>query len=226
MLSDHFVPRFSNSYPFPETHVPQDNRKNNRVRRVCRAFAAAMLLAMLALITSTSHAADVTLGWDPNSENDVEGYGVYFSQDDSGPPYTLFGYVALNEMNDPGSPSFTITGLEMGARYFFAVTAYDTSGNESAYSNSVCADVGDVITPCPSSSVGGDGGSSGGAGGGSSGGGCFIGSAENNHARFHPGIHALTVLACMGMLLWIGRMRFRRSPASLKHSKPKRESEK
>ena len=31
-------------------------------------------------------AADVNVGWDPNSEGDLDGYGVYMRQDSPGPP--------------------------------------------------------------------------------------------------------------------------------------------
>jgi hypothetical protein len=125
-------------------------------------------------------AADVTLAWDANAESDLEGYGVYFRRGSSGPPYDLFGYVAVDELSNADSPTFTVTGLQQGATYYFAVTAYDASGNESAYSAPVCAQVGDTVTACAasgstappsSSSAAGSGTSSGGGGGG---GGCFI----------------------------------------------------
>ena len=76
---------------------------------------------------------------------------------------------------DPANPSFVITGLEDGASYFVVVTALDTEGYESGYSNSVCARIQGTAQPCAGGWGGGGGGS--GAGGGSGGGGgcCFIG---------------------------------------------------
>lgn len=141
---------------------------------------AASVLILLVIVPHGALAADVTLAWDANAEGDLEGYGVYFSRGSSGPPYDLFGYVSVDELSNANSPAFTVTGLQSGATYYFAVTAYDASGNESAYSAPVCAQVGDVTTPCASSgstpppsseSAAGSGTSSGGGGGG---GGCFI----------------------------------------------------
>lgn len=119
-------------------------------------------LTFLLFVGHTALAADVTLAWDPNSETDLAGYGIYFRKSTSGPPYDLFGYVTLAELKDVNNPTFTVTNLEKGFQYFFAATAYDTDGNESYYSTSVCAEVGDKIEPC------------GGGGGGGGGGGCFI----------------------------------------------------
>lgn len=117
---------------------------------------------------SAALAAEVTLAWDPNSEEDLEGYGVYLSRGVPGPPYDLHGYVALGDFENAAAPHFTVTGLEKGTRYYFAVTAYDTEGYESYFSRPVCADVGDTIVPCPAPP------SSGGSGGGGGGGGCFL----------------------------------------------------
>ena len=136
------------------------------------------VLVLLVIVPNGALAADVTLAWDANAESDLEGYGVYFSRGSSGPPYDLFGYVGVDELSNSSSPAFTVTGLQSGATYYFAVTAYDASGNESAYSAPVCAQVGDVVTACassgstaaPSSSSAADSGTSSGGGGG----GCFI----------------------------------------------------
>ncbi len=139
-------------------------------------------LLILALVAATlippgvapqdALAADVTLAWDANAESDLEGYGVYFQKAGSGLSYDLYGYVGVDDLSDANSPTFTVTGLQQGATYYFTVTAYDASGSESAYSAPVCAQLGDVVTPCtaPSSSSGAA------ASGTSSGGGrgCFI----------------------------------------------------
>lgn len=205
--------------------------RNNKLKRVWKAAPAGLLFSLLALFSSSAFAAEATLAWNPNTESDVEGYGVYLSQDDPGPPYSLFGYVALSELSDSDNPTFTVTGLETGSRYYFAVTAYDTAGNESDFSGSVCADVdGDVITPCVSSdtgggdasgSVGGGGSSSGGGGGG----GCFIESTAAYVDRFYLGMDVLVVLCCMTVFLWlVGKKPFARSFIFSRRQKPKNDS--
>jgi hypothetical protein len=153
---------------------------------------------LITLLWSTSVlSADVTLAWDPNSEPDLEGYGVYFRRDTAGLPYDLAGNLALAELNNPYAPLFVVSGLEKGFRYYFAVTAYDTAGNESAFSNAVCADVGDTVTPCPvasssSTSVSGGGGSGGG-------GGCFISASSEANLPIFLSLLALVVPGCIMM---------------------------
>lgn len=175
-------------------------------RKSPRRLVLSGCLCVLALLFLAAPAlsADVTLAWDPNSEADLEGYGVYFNLGASGPPYDLFGYVTLQELNDPDNPSFAITGLVKGSSYYFAVTAYDTAGNESSYSAPVCAQIGDQILPCSSSSSsggssGGSAPSSGGSGGGGGGGGCFIETSSD---------HQNTPLILMVTLFFSGAIAF------------------
>ncbi len=81
--------------------------------------------------TSTSSAtSSATLTWNANTEGDLAGYKVYrgTSSGTYGAPIaTLQGNIT----------SYVATGLEIGTTYYFAVTAYDTAGNESLYSNEV-----------------------------------------------------------------------------------------
>lgn len=72
-----------------------------------------------------------TLSWTLNSEPDLAGYKVYV-----GTAAGLYTY--------PGSPfvvgltgSYTITGLPVGQTYFFAISAFDSSGGESGLSSEV-----------------------------------------------------------------------------------------
>ena len=139
--------------------------------------------------------AEVTLAWDPNSEADLAGYGIYFREGSAGPPYSLAGNVTLDELDNPNAPSFTVTGLEEGTRYYFAATAFDIDDNESGYSTAVCADIAadGTISVCSSSSgTSTTGGSSGGGGGG---GGCFITSAAQGPESAGNPMNLLLVLA-------------------------------
>jgi hypothetical protein len=70
-------------------------------------------------------AADVSLAWDENTEPDLDGYAVYHGTASR----------QYSHRTDVGPVNrHTIGGLSEGDVYYFAVTAYDTSGNESAYS--------------------------------------------------------------------------------------------
>jgi hypothetical protein len=136
------------------------------------ASLVGILLFLMLSSSAPALSADLTLAWDPNGEQDLDGYGVYISSGNHGPPYDLFGYVQLSELSDPDSPRFVVTGLTPGARYAFALTAYDVDGKESQYSSPVCVEVGVGQIQCAPS------GSSSSSSSGSGGGGvCFIASA-------------------------------------------------
>ena len=169
-------------------------------------MGAGLFILMVTLCASPAFAVDATLAWDPNTEGDLEGYGVYYSQNTPGPPYNLFGYVATNELDDPSNPTFTVTGLVKGARYYLSLTAYNTSGAESSFSGAVCADIADTITPCPSASTSGGGG--GGGGGGAA---CLIGTSLGDSGYFDPWMAGLVALVGMAALIRIARRRFKRA---------------
>ena len=93
----------------------------------------------------------MTLEWNANPEQDLAGYIIY--QGTSSRDYDA----SMDVGNWTGT---TIANLENNKTYYFAVTAYDTDGNESRYSNEVCIN-------CESPSTTASGG----------GGGCFIDTA-------------------------------------------------
>ena len=72
-----------------------------------------------------------TLSWSLNVESDLAGYNIYV-----GTTPGLYTY--------PGSPfsigvsgGYTINGLPSGQTYYFAISAFDYSGNESGLSAEV-----------------------------------------------------------------------------------------
>ena len=73
-------------------------------------------------------AAQIKLAWDANTEADLEGYNVYCG--------TASGQYG-NPIDVKNVTTYTITDLTEGQRYYLVVTAYNTSKNESSYSNEV-----------------------------------------------------------------------------------------
>ena len=79
--------------------------------------------------TSTSSSGSTaTLTWQPTTSTDLSGYKVYMG-------------TASGVYNSPVTvgnvTSHTVSSLGVGSTYYFAVTSYDTSGNESGFSNEV-----------------------------------------------------------------------------------------
>jgi hypothetical protein len=89
----------------------------------------------LAIVTAAS-AKDVTLAWDPNSESNLAGYKLYYKTAISGAPYDGVDSLQGASPIDVGNvTTFTVLGLSDSKDYYFVVTAYNTEGLESGYSN-------------------------------------------------------------------------------------------
>jgi hypothetical protein len=126
-------------------------------------WATALLVPMF---ISICEAEEVILSWWVSTAPDLQGYAVYQSRGSSGPPYELIDLLPIEDLVDSNHPEVIISDLENFTKYYFAVTAYDTEGNESCFSNEVCVEITESSTlDCsPGKS----------SGGGSGGGGCFI----------------------------------------------------
>ena len=127
------------------------------------ALLNSTLLAFLGVIicTAISYAAQVTLEWDANSEPNISGYNVYHGDASRDYDVTL----------DVGNwTSVTIADLIDNETYYFAVTAYNSDGDESGYSSEACINCANPSTTASS-------------GGGGGGGGCFIDTAANGFSR-------------------------------------------
>lgn len=100
-------------------------------RCFCRSWALILRLGVfviISIIASNTFAGQVTLAWNPNAESDLAGYRIHHG--------TASGSYSIH-IDVHNVTSYTVTGLTAGQTYYFAATAYDTSGNESAYSNQV-----------------------------------------------------------------------------------------
>jgi hypothetical protein len=97
-----------------------------RFMGLARVLGGILLLTLLH--TPVQAAQSVTLAWDPNPETDVGGYMVYHGT--ASRNYT-------NAVNVRNVTTNTVSGLVNGVTYFFAVTAYNTNGLESDFSDEV-----------------------------------------------------------------------------------------
>lgn len=98
-------------------------------------YLGSIIFFFLVAYAHAALAGNVTLGWDPPTTNedgtlltDLSGYNIYFG--------TSSG-VYTDSVNVGDVTTYQVPNLTDGLTYYFAVTAYDTSGNESSYSEEV-----------------------------------------------------------------------------------------
>ena len=102
-----------------------------------RFFLAGISVLIISILGAPARGSEVTLAWDSNAEPDLAGYTVYVNQVGPGPPYYQLDSVTLDEI-EPDNPVYTATGLKNESDYCFVLTAYDSEGIESGFSNDVC----------------------------------------------------------------------------------------
>jgi hypothetical protein len=165
----------------------------------------AVLFALCALPLPVADAAEVTLGWDSNPEPDLEGYVVYRNVGSPGPPYDYSDTLPEDDLADPLHPKATLTGLQENKEYYIALTAYNSDGDESGFSNNVCVEVINGAIQACSASVTPIASTVSSSGGGNGGGGaaCFISTAadDSGHNRVMAGIVIimLLVVSCLSV---------------------------
>jgi hypothetical protein len=103
------------------------------------------ILFLIVFSAEFSFAATTTLNWNPPTENedgstlnDLDGYIIYYGT--SSDTYT-------QSIDVSNVTTYQLSGLEYDTTYYIAITAYDTSGNESTYSEEQISHVG----PAPDS---------------------------------------------------------------------------
>lgn len=98
-----------------------------------------MILTGLLFFATSAQAATILVEWDPNIEEDLAGYRVHYG-------WTAGEYTQDIEAGLETSCQFEAAPAT-GATIHVAVTAYDTSGNESGYSDEASVFVPDNAPP-------------------------------------------------------------------------------
>ncbi|MDH4305306.1 MAG: fibronectin type III domain-containing protein [Nitrospira sp.] len=99
----------------------------------------ALLLLLLTACPSADPSLDsqfspdsgtASLSWDASAGTDVAGYKIYLA--------TASGAYGTPITTTPADvTTYTVTGLAIGTTYFFVVSAFNTDGTESTFSNEV-----------------------------------------------------------------------------------------
>jgi len=125
--------------------------KNCRLKHF--AFWAGLAIG---LSPAAAHAANVSFEWNPNAESDLAGYRLFRS------PHSLLNATTAQAMADPlvtktslgQTPTeTTVTGLALDTSYYFRLTAFDTSGNESYFNMDDSDQPSEIVVYLPSLDV-------------------------------------------------------------------------
>jgi hypothetical protein len=101
-------------------------RKNSAVPSGTLTVIATLLL-IIALSARAQASSSVSVAWNASGSSSISGYRLY--QGVASGSYT--NKISVNQTNA------TVSGLVAGVKYFFAVTAYTTTGLESPFSNEI-----------------------------------------------------------------------------------------
>jgi tetratricopeptide (TPR) repeat protein len=103
--------------------------------RACRrGWMLGWLIAVVVLLClpPAARAASVSLAWNPNTEPDLAGYKIHMGTSSR----------KYSQVIDVGHvTSFTVSNLQQGQTYYFAVTAYDIFANQSRFSVEISATI-------------------------------------------------------------------------------------
>lgn len=99
---------------------------------------------LITLLAIPLFAASIKVTWNPNTEDDLAGYKIYYG-------------TASGVYGDPIDVGNVTNGIIPDVAdktvYYVAVTAYDTSGNESGFSQEVSVDIPDVTAPAAPTNI-------------------------------------------------------------------------
>ena len=108
-----------------DAHIEQRRFSRTQLRR---HIAVAIVLLLILVLPQPVLSSQITIAWDSNAQPEVVGYKLYYG--------TSSGQYS-GTFDVSNQTAGTLSGLQAGAAYFFAATAYDVHGNQSNYSAEV-----------------------------------------------------------------------------------------
>jgi len=109
---------------------------NKTTAKLLAAFFGVLFLV------AAAYAAVTNLAWDANTETDLAGYKLYQSTVGPTGPFTYVKTIVKGTLA-------TATADLPDGTYWWVLTAYDNSGNESGYSNVVTRTIDTVAPAAP-----------------------------------------------------------------------------
>ena len=104
-------------------------------RMASRVLPLLALLSVLLPVPAAGQSRDHLLRWVVPSESDVAGYRVYLSFQAGS--YGAGSDIGFYAPDSEGIASYLLTGLDASSEYYVVMTAYDSAGNESVFSNEI-----------------------------------------------------------------------------------------
>ena len=104
----------------------QQNSYFTRIQKTL--FIIVALTVLLCLLPGHVYSEEVFLSWGQNQESDLSGYRIYYGNASGSHSVKIEVGKTRN---------YTLTHLESGKTYYFSATAFDTSGNESEFSEEI-----------------------------------------------------------------------------------------
>ena len=124
------------------------NNQNNKISEKWN-FKKAITLAIVILILiaiamffdflgkTGKSSGEATLSWSANTESDLAGYKIYYGtspRTGDCPQASYLEKLDVGKTDTADKPTYKIENLDTGKTYYFSITSYDVSGNESCFS--------------------------------------------------------------------------------------------
>ena len=111
-------------------------------------FFLVCFLFSVAILNNNAFAGSATLNWNANTEPDLAGYRIYYGTSPRTGTCPPGGYA--NNLSVGNTTSYAFNNLTDGQTWYFSLSAYDTSNNESCFSaevSKVLPATGDTTSP-------------------------------------------------------------------------------